>query len=134
MFGKFDFMKIFYFGNFVVPEDSLVIKLIPMLKKSFSEIQFIHSDPTDEWWCAEEIPVIIDSVAILKKVTLFKDLSSFDRPNFRITPHDYDLFMDLSLLIKLKKIKSFEIIGVPNIGNIVELFSDVCDLIKPNYL
>lgn len=123
-------MKIFVFGNTIVEADAKPIELLPQLQKKFPTITFIPADPTDQWWEGQNAPIILDTVVGLKSVKEFSSLHSFADPNVRITPHDYDLFMDLSFLIKLKKINSFTLIGVPQQGDTEVLLKDIIEKIE----
>lgn len=101
-----------------------------MLKKRLTSLEFIQADPTDEWWEGQSNPLILDTVVGLQSVSVFTSLNSFENPKFRITPHDYDLFMDLAFLLKLKKIHSFTLIGVPQQGNQNELVEKIVSEIE----
>ncbi|OGK16928.1 hypothetical protein A2774_00325 [Candidatus Roizmanbacteria bacterium RIFCSPHIGHO2_01_FULL_39_12c] len=108
-------MKIYVFGNSMVKEDNLGIKIIPELKKFYPEISFEIVDPNENFPPENEKNLtVIDTVEGLKKPKLFTlaDLREFQKtPN---SPHDYDLGMHLLLLKKLKKIDTVNIIGAPS--------------------
>ena len=107
-------MKIYVFGNPLVKEDSLPLKILPKLKKIFSQIKFKVVDPNENFPPRNEKKLIIlDTVQGLKQPKIIKltDLQELKKtPN---STHDYDLGMHLLLLKKLKKIKSVKIIGLP---------------------
>lgn len=105
-------MTIYIFGNPIEPSDSLPVQLIPILKKEFPDITFIHADPTENWWQGEKEIVILDTVKGIDKVTLLKDLDAFQKQSM-ITPHDYDVYVDLMLMKKIREITSVTIIGIP---------------------
>jgi Ni,Fe-hydrogenase maturation factor len=109
-------MKIFVFGNSIIDSDSFPVKLIPALSKRFPAIEFIHADPNENWYQEEKELVIMDTIVGINETTLFHSLDEFEKQT-RITPHDYDLFMDLQLLMKLGKIKKVTIIGLPPHGS-----------------
>ena len=123
-------MNIFVFGNSIVAEDSKPVELLFHLQDHFPTMTFIHADPTDEWWEGQNNPIILDTVVGLKRVTLFSSLDSFEDPNMRITPHDYDLFMDLAFLLKLKKINSFTLIGLPERGDNIIILKEIIAAIE----
>ena len=106
--------KIYMFGNPLVKEDSLPLKILPDLKKSFPEIEFEVVDPNENFPPANERDLtILDTVQGIKEPKLFglNDLIKIQKsPN---SPHDYDLGMHLLLLKKLKRIDSVRIIGIP---------------------
>lgn len=106
-------MTIYIFGNPLVPQDSLPVKLLPELKKEFPDIEFVIRDPTENWTGDEKEVIIIDTIVGIDKVTLFNSLDSFQQTGSRISLHDYDVFFDLALLLKLEKIKKITILGVP---------------------
>ncbi len=122
-------MTIYYFGNPLLSCDSMAPKIMDILKKQHTAITFHHTDPTEQWWQGERNPILIDTVVGLDTVHLFHSLDSFEDMPRRITPHDYDLLMDLSLLLKIKKIISFTLIGLPEKGNIAKIIQQVSALI-----
>ena|SRR3989344_8015463 len=105
-------MNIYVFGNKLIPEDSQVVTIIPSLEKKFPHISFIHADPTGNWWRGDRNFTIIDTVLGINSVTIFTSLEKIEATK-SITVHDYDLYMDIQLMKKLKKIDTFTIIGVP---------------------
>lgn len=121
--------KVSVFGNPLVQMDSLPLKILPQLKKRFSEIKFVIEDPTEtlnppqgEWW-------ILDSAEGIDEVTVLDDLSKLDFSN-RVSVHDYDLSFDLKLLLKLGKLKKFKIIAVPMNMNEKEAIEKVSEIIN----
>lgn len=104
-------MEIWIFGNPDLPEDSLPIKLLPVLQKKFPQHKFIFKDPLDEWEMPKQL-VIIDTIKGLKQIEVFESLEQFEKaPN--ITMHDYDLLTNLAFLKKLNKLPKFKILGIP---------------------
>lgn len=107
-------IKIYVFGNPLVKEDRLPLKILPKLKKKFSKIEFKIVDPNENFPpVGEKDLILLDTVEGLIKPKLY-DLE--DVKNLKMSPistHDYDLGMHLLLLKKLKKINSVKIIGVP---------------------
>lgn len=105
--------NVYILGNPLIEHDALPFKLFPKLKKELPDFNFIHFDPT------EEVPlgktkefILIDTVMGLQKVTIINDLDHFILSP-RVSPHDYDLPLELGILQKLKKIKRIKIIGLP---------------------
>lgn len=112
---------VFYSGNIILGCDNKPHLLIPHLKKKFPQIGFLHYDPT------EELPenfsgkfILIDTVTGISKVTVFSNLNKFS-PSPRVTLHDYDVLLNLKLMMKLKKIKEVTVIGIPQKGNLEDL-------------
>ncbi|MEK7165206.1 MAG: hypothetical protein AAB874_00155 [Patescibacteria group bacterium] len=104
-------MKIYIIGNPLVKEDSLPLKLLPKLRKSFPKIIFEEADPNENF-VPEDGSVIVDTVVGIKKVQLFDNIEDFVRTR-SVSPHDYDLGFHLRLMLKLGKIRNVKILGVP---------------------
>ena len=107
-------MKIYVFGNPLVKNDSIPLMMIPELEKSFPVIQFIITDPNENFPPENEKDLIIlDTVKGITEARLF-DLSDLKEiSQSPISPHDYDLLFHLLLLKKRKIIDRVKIIGVP---------------------
>ena len=105
-------MRVSVFGNKEVKEDSLVVELLPELKKRLVKVRFKLEDPVEglsppdggEW-------VIVDVVKGVKGVKMIRDLDKLETSR-RVSLHDYDLGMELKLLKKLGKVKKVRIIAV----------------------
>jgi len=113
--------------------DNIALRILPKLQKRFPLIQFIHKDPLENWVLDNEEPsgrrlndrqicdqesekekiVIIDAVKGISKVTVFDGLENFTAAHKRMTMHDFDLYDELALLQKLKKLPKVAIIGIP---------------------
>ncbi len=126
-------MKIFVFGNPDLADDNIVLRILPKLLKKFPLIQFIHKDPLENWVlenmdssgrrlndrqiCDQESEkeklIIIDAIQGISKVTVFDGLKNFTAAHKRMTMHDFDLYDELILLQKLKKLPKIAIIGIP---------------------
>lgn len=70
-----------------------------------------EKDPTEPFE-PEPGSVIIDTVAGLDRPRLFTSLDDFMQ-SARVSVHDYDLYLHLSLLQKIGKLSDIRIIGVP---------------------
>jgi len=126
-------MKIYVFGNPLVKKDALPVKLLPNLKKTFPKIEFILTDPNDNFPPdGEKDLVILDTVIGIKKPMIL-DLDDLQKiKKTPVSPHDYDLIFHLQLLIKLKKVKSVKIIGIPRqeSKNILNKIRDLIDRLR----
>ena len=120
-------MTVYVFGNASSPSDSIPLKLLPALQKQFPTINFVHVDPTENWYKGEKQLVILDTVVGIQKPTIFNSLDAFDK-QADITPHDYDVYMDLKLLQKIEKIQKITIIGIPHHSNRIQ--KDLIELLK----
>jgi hypothetical protein len=104
-------MHIFVFGNPDIEMDSLPITLLPKLEEQFPTHTFTVLDPNEEWDVPKDM-LIIDTVVGIDTVTVFENLTSFLKAP-RVTCHDFDAYANLQFLMKLKKIDSVRIIGIP---------------------
>lgn len=106
--------KILVFGNLLVEQDSLALKLLPRLREEFPHITFKEFDPTEN--LAEEIEDrklrIIDVVQGIQKPIIITDLQQLKQDKV-YSMHDFDLGFNLKLLEKIDKLKEVEIIGLP---------------------
>ncbi|MBI4146991.1 hypothetical protein HY489_06680 [Candidatus Woesearchaeota archaeon] len=104
-------MNIYVCGNPLVDEDSLPIKILPMLRRNHPAIQFTEFDPTEDLPKAPEL-TFIDTVINAKDVVLLKDIDAFVQTK-ALSLHDFDLGINLKLAKKIGQLKSVRIIGVP---------------------
>ncbi|PIY72002.1 hypothetical protein COY87_03185 [Candidatus Roizmanbacteria bacterium CG_4_10_14_0_8_um_filter_33_9] len=107
-------LRIYVFGNTFVKEDIGALLIMPVLQRKFPEIQFILTDPNEDFPPKKEKDIIIlDTVKGISSTTLldFTNLQNIEKTP--ISPHDYDLLLHLLLLKKMGKINSVKIIGLP---------------------
>jgi len=108
-------MKVYVFGNPLLKSDSLPLKILPRLKKTWPLIDFQIADPNENFPPQKEKNLIIlDTVFGIKKPMIF-DLHDLLNTGEKtpISPHDYDLLTHLLLLKKLKRVEKVIIIGIP---------------------
>lgn len=105
-------MKILVFGNPLVEEDSLAIKLIPKLKKFFPKLEFVKIDPTEGLEKFGKDLIILDVARGIENVMLIDSVEKL-KTNKVYSMHDFDLSLNLKILKKLGKINSVKIIGIP---------------------
>lgn len=131
-FKIFDSMNIIYvFGNPLIKEDSLPLKLIKKLKKEFPKIQFKEFDTVEDLEPEKELN-IIDTVKGIKKVEIIEDLDKIIT-NKIYSLHDFDLGYNLKLLKKMNMIKKIRIFGIPESMNEKEAFQELCKLIAKEF-
>lgn len=107
---------VYVLGNPILKQDAIPVKLLPILRKQFPNIQFVQWDPTEGLpTLTDEHLIILDSVIGLKAVTVFSDLKHFALTP-RVSAHDYDLTIDLGILKKLGKLPPLTLIGIPAEG------------------
>jgi hypothetical protein len=103
-------MRIYVAGNKLLNQDNLPLRILPLLRKEFSNIAFEELDPSEN--LPSEDLILIDTVAGIDKVEAFSDINSFQAGG-DYSVHDYDFLFELKLNMKLGKIKNLLIIGVP---------------------
>jgi len=105
-------MKILVFGNPLLKQDSLPIKLLPKLKQLYPEIEFKEIDPTEDLENQGRHLTILDTIQDIDKVTIINSIDQL-HTNKIYSMHDFDLALNLKLLKKLNIIESVKIIGIP---------------------
>lgn len=122
-------MKVIYvFGNPLVKEDSLPLRLIDKLKKEFPSLQFKEFDTVEDLELEKELN-IIDTVKGIKKVELIEDIDKIITEKI-YSLHDFDLGYNLKLLKKMKMIDKVRIFGIPMKINEKEAFEQLCKVIR----
>lgn len=104
--------KVLVFGNIMLKNDSMPIRLMGELAKRFPEIEFKDFDPNDNLEKEGSELNIIDTVGGINRVTLVTDIDSI-KINRVLTMHDFDLGYNLRLMKKLGYVKKVRIFGVP---------------------
>jgi len=118
---------IYVFGNPLVEEDSLPLKIASKLGEIFPDIEFIVKDPNDNLEPKNGELWIIDTIRVnsgqwtanseKNKILVIDDLDKIQL-NKIYSAHDFDLGFNLKLLRKIGKLKKVVIFGVPvGIGN-----------------
>lgn len=115
---------VYVVGNAIDPRDRLPMRLLPSLRRRCPNIAFLPFDPTEEFPSHTPHLVLIDAVEGISRVMLFSDLNRFSLSP-RVTVHDYDLSIHLSLLKKLGKLEKLTIVGIPMSGNRRRILSDL---------
>jgi Ni,Fe-hydrogenase maturation factor len=122
-------MKVIYvFGNPLVKEDSLPLRLIDKLKKEFPSLQFKEFDTVEDLELEKELN-IIDTVKGINKVELIEDIDKIITDKI-YSLHDFDLGYNLKLLKKMKMIDKVRIFGIPMKINEKEAFEQLCKVIR----
>ena len=121
---------IYIFGNPLIKEDSLPLKLIDKLRKQFSFLEFKEFDTVEDLELKDELN-IIDTVKGIKKVEIIEDLDKIITDKV-YSMHDFDLGYNLKILKKLGKLGKIRIFGIPMKINESEAFLQLKKLIKSN--
>jgi Ni,Fe-hydrogenase maturation factor len=126
-------MKIIYvFGNPLVKEDSIPLKLIDKLRKEFPSLKFKEFDTVEDLELGKELN-IIDTVKGIKKVEIIEDIDKIVTEKI-YSMHDFDLGYNLKVLKKMKMIDKVRIFGIPIKISETEAFEQLKKLIKSNLL
>jgi Ni,Fe-hydrogenase maturation factor len=118
---------IYVFGNPVLREDSLALKVAKKLARKFAEIEFKEFDTVDD--LEGDVLYIMDVAKGIKKVELINNLELIKTSKI-CSIHDYDLSYELKLLKKLGKIKEVNIFCIPWGMKESEAVKEVAVLIK----
>lgn len=107
-------MKLLGFGNPLIKQDNLALKILPKLRELFPNIEFKEFDPTENLEAEIEQGKlrILDVVQGIDKVIVIRDIEQL-KQNKIYSMHDFDLGFNLKLLKKIGKLKEVEIIGLP---------------------
>ena len=119
---------IYVFGNPLVKEDSLPLKLIDKLRKKFPLIEFKDFDTVEDMELEKELN-IIDTVKGIKRVELIEDVDKIITDKI-YSMHDFDLGYNLKLLKKMKMIDNVRIFGIPMNMKEKEAFEQLCAAIS----
>ncbi|OGI15314.1 hypothetical protein A3K63_05310 [Candidatus Micrarchaeota archaeon RBG_16_49_10] len=122
-------MKILVFGNPLVEEDSLPLRLLPRLRKKFTKIEFREFDSSEDLHKEGRDLVILDTVKGIKKAQVIEDIGSIILGK-AYSLHDFDLGYNLKLLKKIGTIDSVKIIAVPASKDGEEVFTDLVNVIE----
>ncbi len=123
--------KILVFGNLLLKNDSMPLRLISNLAKEFPYIEFKAFDPNENMENEGREMNIIDTVEGIEKVTLITDIDSI-KINRILTMHDFDLGYNLKLLKKLNYIDRVMVFGVPMKIKKEEALRQLRELINAN--
>ncbi|MDP1728948.1 MAG: hypothetical protein Q8L27_01955 [archaeon] len=102
--------KIYVLGNPLMRQDSIPLRLLPKLRKSFNNIDFIELDPTENF--PEGNLILIDTILNADQVSIITDIDKI-RTEKSYSLHDFDLGFTLKLMKKIGKVKDIKIIGIP---------------------
>ncbi|MFH1521245.1 MAG: hypothetical protein ABID61_06370 [Candidatus Micrarchaeota archaeon] len=105
-------MRVLVFGNYLVKEDSLALKLIKSLSKKFPDVEFKEFDSAENLESEGRNLIILDVAKGIENVTLLDGLNDLETTH-AYSMHDFDLSVTLRILKKIKIIDSVNIIAVP---------------------
>ncbi|MEW6749047.1 MAG: hypothetical protein AB1295_05050 [Candidatus Micrarchaeota archaeon] len=122
-------MKVLVFGNPMVEEDSIALRLMPLLRERFPGVEFKEFDPTENLEGEGRDLIILDAAKGIGKAVLLEGTSSLERSG-TYSLHDYDLPISLSLLKRLGKIDSVRLIAVPSSSSLDEALEQSAAIIS----
>jgi len=103
--------KIFVFGNLLVENDSLALKVAERLKGQVKGIEFEAVESLDDVEKKEDL-YIMDVAFGIEKVQWIKDLEKLETKQ-PVSGHDFDLAIELKLLKKIGRIGKVKIVAIP---------------------
>ncbi len=103
--------KVFVFGNPLVEQDSLALKVAECLQGKIPGVLFKAVDALEQVKEKENL-YIMDVALGAEKVRLLSNLDELQTAQ-PLSGHDFDLAMELKLLRKVGKLKEVKIISIP---------------------
>ena len=117
------------FGNEVDNHDNTVIQLVPLLRVTFPQVNFLIQDPTESIEPAGDPWIILDTAIGIDHVTLVTSLGDLEHVK-GASVHDFDVYMDLRLRAKISPLPALFIILVPQGDNISHAAKHVVELLR----
>jgi Ni,Fe-hydrogenase maturation factor len=117
-------VRVYIFGNPLLPFDSLPIKLAPRLQAALPEFEFIIADPNENLKPENKELVIIDTIEGIDEVVIIDDIDKIKTEKI-YSLHDFDLGYNLKLLTKLGELEKVTILGVPMEGDEEKIFEQL---------
>jgi hypothetical protein len=106
-------MKTFFvFGNPLVDEDSLPLRIVGKLREMFPSFEFKEFDTIEDLEPQREMN-IIDTVKGIKNVELIEDVDKITTDKI-YSMHDFDLGYNLKIWKKMKLVEKVKIFGIPS--------------------
>jgi hypothetical protein len=125
-------MKTFFvFGNPLVDEDSLPLRLIGRLRSHFPSFEFKEFDTIEDLEPQKEMN-IIDTVKGIKKVEIIEDVDKIATDKI-YSMHDFDLGYNLKIWKKMKLVEKVKIFGIPSDMKDEDALSELSRLINSKF-
>ncbi len=99
-------------GNPLVPEDSIALRIMPMLRERFPRAEFREFDSAENLEDAGRDLILVDAAQGIDHVTLLEGVDNLE-PSPVYSMHDFDLSVTLRILLKIKAIDSVRIVAIP---------------------
>jgi Ni,Fe-hydrogenase maturation factor len=120
-------MRILVFGNPLVAEDSLAIKVAKELQKELPGVQFVHFDTMEDLEKEGPKIIVLDVAKGITKTAMVEP-GQLEMQKI-VSLHDFDVAWNIALLKKLGKLKEAKIIALPWSGKVGECKKDAKKLI-----
>ncbi len=104
--------KVLVFGNALLKNDSIQIRLLPELRAEFPCIEFKECDPNDNLENEGKELNILDCAKGISKVVLLNDIDNIETQKI-YGMHDFDLGYSLKLMKKLGYLDKLNLFCVP---------------------
>lgn len=124
-------VRVYIFGNPLLPFDSLPLKLAPRLADALPEFEFVIADPNENLRPENKELFIIDTIEGIDKVVVIDDIDKIKIEKI-YSLHDFDLGYNLKLLQKLGELERVKIFGVPMEGDEEKLLKQLIKLLHNN--
>ncbi len=121
------------FGNPLLSNDSLPLRLMGRLRKNLPELEFKEFDPNENLEKEGRDLNIIDTVEGIRKVVLITEIESIVTQKL-YSMHDFDLGYSLRLLKKLGYLDTVRIFGVPMKIGEKKAFGELSELLRSTLL
>jgi Ni,Fe-hydrogenase maturation factor len=122
-------LKILVFGNALVEEDSLPLRLLPALRARFPRVEFREFDAAEDLEREGPDIVVLDAAKGPSRVVLLEGTGGIETGKIH-SMHDFDLALTLKLLKKMGLLGSVRIIAVPVGYQEKKAFGEVSALIS----
>lgn len=124
--------KIFVFGNSLIENDSLALKIAKRLKGKVKGIKFEAVESLDDVEQKENL-YIMDVAFGIEKVQVIENLEKLETKQ-PVSGHDFDLAIELKLLKKIGRIGKVKIIAIPAKYDLNKAVEEVKEMLKTKRL
>ena len=123
--------KIYIFGNELLEEDNIPIKLKKGLAEKFKNIEFEIKDPSENLHPDKNKTLtIIDTAQGIEKVEYINSLEHIETNYKPCSLHDFDLAFNLKILKSLKLLEKVHIIAIPQNMKQEKAFNETVKIIE----
>ena len=124
--------KVFVFGNPLVENDSLALKVAERLKGKVKNIEFEAVESLDDVENKKDL-YIMDVAFGIEKVQVIEDLEKLETKQ-PVSGHDFDLAIELKLLKKIGRIGKVKIVAIPAEYDLNKAVEEVKEMLETKCL